>query len=220
MSRSLRPMSLVLLVSLSGAHVRGDEFRTWTDSTGKHKTEAQFIDMRDGQVRLKKKGSGSVVAVPLEKLSGPDQRYAEASAAASAPATDVTASRLLWSDHATLYNVVFRLELAGGLGDFAVPHTVYTGSATITNNAKAKKTLRLFVDPKSIDALWAFPDRYFSVEPNSLELAPGDSKSVTIRTGLPATWFQKANQEQITIALQESKAISNWNRGGLGDRNV
>jgi len=48
--------------------------RTWTDTTGKFGVEAQFIDIKDGKVQLKKK-SGSVLSVPLEKLSEGDRGY-------------------------------------------------------------------------------------------------------------------------------------------------
>ena len=50
------------------------EFRTWTDSTGKHQTEAAMVELVDGEVHLERK-DGRVVAVPVGKLSGADQRY-------------------------------------------------------------------------------------------------------------------------------------------------
>lgn len=65
-------MGLVVLVS-AGA-------RTWTDSTGKHKTEAEFVDCTDGVVRLKK-DDGAVISVPMEKLSEADQEFVRLSAA-------------------------------------------------------------------------------------------------------------------------------------------
>lgn len=48
------------------------EFRTWTDSTGTHKVEAAFVDIKDGQVRLKKK-DGNILTIALDKLSDGDR---------------------------------------------------------------------------------------------------------------------------------------------------
>jgi hypothetical protein len=48
--------------------------RKWTDSTGTHTIEAEFVDFKDGKVRLKKK-DGSIVSVSREKLSKDDQEY-------------------------------------------------------------------------------------------------------------------------------------------------
>lgn len=50
------------------------EFRTWTDKTGKFKTEAVFVDFKEDSVRLKKK-DGSIISVPIEKLSKADQEW-------------------------------------------------------------------------------------------------------------------------------------------------
>jgi len=49
--------------------------RTWTDSTGKFKIDATFVELKDGKVKLTK-DDGSEVSIPLEKLSGPDQEIA------------------------------------------------------------------------------------------------------------------------------------------------
>ena len=49
-------------------------FRTWTDRTGNFKTDAAFIDFKDGAVRLKK-GDGSIVNVPIDKLCVLDQEW-------------------------------------------------------------------------------------------------------------------------------------------------
>jgi hypothetical protein len=68
------PVCLVLLlrVPFSQAAVR-----TWTDVTGRHSTEADFVDFKDGKVRLRKTG-GTVISVRLERLSSVDQRYVKA----------------------------------------------------------------------------------------------------------------------------------------------
>ncbi len=51
------------------------ESRTWTDSSGKHKIEATFTEIKDGKVHLKKT-DGTVAKIPLDKLSPSDQRLA------------------------------------------------------------------------------------------------------------------------------------------------
>lgn len=48
--------------------------RTWTDASGQHRTEATFVDMAAGQVRLRK-ADGTVILIPLEKLSPADQEW-------------------------------------------------------------------------------------------------------------------------------------------------
>ena len=48
--------------------------RTWTDSTGKYTVEAELLDVDNGKVRLKK-NDGSVVTVPLVKMSAGDRAF-------------------------------------------------------------------------------------------------------------------------------------------------
>lgn len=52
----------------------GAETRTWTDRTGKFSTEAAFVDLTDGVVRLKKP-NGTEIKVNLDVLSEEDRRY-------------------------------------------------------------------------------------------------------------------------------------------------
>ena len=51
-----------------------DEYRTWTDSTGRHKLQAKFDSVKDGKVILIRE-NGSKVKIALEKLSKADQDY-------------------------------------------------------------------------------------------------------------------------------------------------
>jgi hypothetical protein len=53
------------------------EVRIWTDSTGKHKTEAEFVSYDDGVVTLRKPGTDKTVKLPLERLSDADQEYVD-----------------------------------------------------------------------------------------------------------------------------------------------
>ncbi|HEV3345194.1 MAG TPA: SHD1 domain-containing protein [Pirellulales bacterium] len=52
----------------------GEELRTWTDVTGKHKIKAAFISLEDGKVSLEKP-DGSTIEIELAKLSKADQKY-------------------------------------------------------------------------------------------------------------------------------------------------
>ena len=48
-------------------------FRTWTDSTGRHKIEAKLIAVKQGFVKLEKK-DGSTIVLAINKLSQADQK--------------------------------------------------------------------------------------------------------------------------------------------------
>jgi hypothetical protein len=50
------------------------EFRTWTDRSGRHRTEASFVESKDGRVVLRKK-NGATIDVLFESLSDADQKY-------------------------------------------------------------------------------------------------------------------------------------------------
>lgn len=61
-------------VSLAFTALASAQSRTWTDSTGKHKTQADFVSVDDGVVTIKK-ANGQTVSLPVKKLSGADQRW-------------------------------------------------------------------------------------------------------------------------------------------------
>jgi uncharacterized protein with FMN-binding domain len=50
------------------------EVRTWTDSTGAYRVQAEWVDEDGGTVRLRK-SDGQVISLPLERLSTADQAY-------------------------------------------------------------------------------------------------------------------------------------------------
>jgi hypothetical protein len=54
--------------------VEAVRWRTWTDSSGKHKTEARFEAVSNGKVKLVKR-DGSTIQLPLEKLCDEDQKW-------------------------------------------------------------------------------------------------------------------------------------------------
>lgn len=51
-----------------------NKFRIFVDSTGQHKTEAQFVKLVDGKVTLLKK-DGESTTLPLDRLSDADQAF-------------------------------------------------------------------------------------------------------------------------------------------------
>ncbi len=66
---------------------------TWTDSTGKHNIEAKFVQIVGDKVHLQK-ADGSVIAVPLNRLSAQSQQMAQRMAQkGDAPAAQMTAEQ-------------------------------------------------------------------------------------------------------------------------------
>lgn len=62
---------LILLLAVSPASA---QTRTWRDNTGEYTIDARLVDVVDGNVRLEK-SDGSLIVVPLERLSDADRRY-------------------------------------------------------------------------------------------------------------------------------------------------
>ena len=99
------PVALDRLSDADQQYVRqqGAKIRVWTDRSGTHKTEAAFIDFKDGKVTLKKK-DGTDVCPPLDSLSDADQRYVkqwgwripESEKAAAPPSKGPTKPAAIW----------------------------------------------------------------------------------------------------------------------------
>jgi len=99
---TLRTVALLFTVLVIG--VRGGsafaqreqvkKLRTWTDSTGKHTVEAEFVDVTDGNVRLRTE-EGRMINIPLERLSEADQEFVRGENKARSPSweSDVLAFR-------------------------------------------------------------------------------------------------------------------------------
>ncbi len=64
------------------------DLRTWTDHTGRYRTEAAFVELRDGRVLLEKR-DGATIVVSLENLSSADRQYVRTRKAASGARTAV-----------------------------------------------------------------------------------------------------------------------------------
>ncbi|BBO31690.1 SHD1 domain-containing protein [Lacipirellula parvula] len=74
-SRSLlAALALVFALCSAAARPAQAETRTWTDSTGKHKIEAEFVEIFEGKVKLKLP-DGKMVSLSLAKLSREDQLH-------------------------------------------------------------------------------------------------------------------------------------------------
>ena len=70
---------LMVLMVLAGA--ASGEVRTWTDTTGKFKFEAEFVALEDGEVTLTSRTTGKTKKIPLDKLSEGDRKVAKELAA-------------------------------------------------------------------------------------------------------------------------------------------
>lgn len=55
---------------------QSESLRTWVDATGKYKIEAELVSHENGTVKLKRR-DGTVVTLPVDKLSTEDREYLE-----------------------------------------------------------------------------------------------------------------------------------------------
>src|SRR5436305_5484135 len=84
-SRIVFGLSLGCLLGLIGL-ARVAAAREWADVTGKFKIEAELVAVRNGKVILEKT-DGTVITVPLDKLSAADQAFLKAKEGAAAAAS-------------------------------------------------------------------------------------------------------------------------------------
>ena len=71
------------ILLLAASRLAQAETRTWTDSSGKYRIEAEFVVVQEGKVRLKKP-DGQVITVALGSLSQADCDYIDRLASAKA----------------------------------------------------------------------------------------------------------------------------------------
>ncbi len=69
----------------------GAPTRFWTDASGKYRIRASLEELTEDSVRLKKE-DGSIIAVPIERLSRLDQRYLERQRSLPPPAAEEPAT--------------------------------------------------------------------------------------------------------------------------------
>lgn len=65
---------IILVLGTLGLGSEISELRVWKDSTGRYEVKATLIRLGPAQVHLKRE-DGTVVTVPIERLSSEDQRY-------------------------------------------------------------------------------------------------------------------------------------------------
>lgn len=94
---SVSILALICLGLLTAGSISA-EVRVWTDSTGKHTTEAEFVSYKDGKVTLRKPGTTKTLTLPLEKLSDEDQVFVEDLAEAMKAEAEERANREAQAD--------------------------------------------------------------------------------------------------------------------------
>jgi hypothetical protein len=72
--------SVLALFSTRGAVA--EERRTWSSSDGKYSVAAEFVELVDGVVRLRRE-DGRIARIPLDRLSDADQQYVRQKKAAT-----------------------------------------------------------------------------------------------------------------------------------------
>ncbi len=53
---------------------QAEESRKWSDAGGTYSVVAEFVELKDGVVRLRRE-DGRIARIPLDRLSEADQRY-------------------------------------------------------------------------------------------------------------------------------------------------
>lgn len=72
--RLLTSVSLALVLVATSVAAESPAMRRWTDKSGKFSTDAEFVEIKQDRVVLKK-ANGKTVAVPLDRLSDVDREY-------------------------------------------------------------------------------------------------------------------------------------------------
>src|SRR5262245_30166152 len=76
-SRAVLDRTWTVALCFLGVFSAGADGREWTDASGKFRIEAELVAVRNGKVILEK-ADGSVITVPLDKLSTADQEFLKA----------------------------------------------------------------------------------------------------------------------------------------------
>ena len=67
-------LGVMVILGLMNAIAAQDQFRTWTDATGRFKVDAKLISQANGSVTLRRRDEQEIV-LPFEKLSEPDREF-------------------------------------------------------------------------------------------------------------------------------------------------
>ena len=73
-STTLWPVIAVVIAIVAVAGPAVAEVRTWTDSTGEHQVEAEFLSYNDGKARLRRT-DGKEISIAIDRLSSADRAY-------------------------------------------------------------------------------------------------------------------------------------------------
>jgi hypothetical protein len=87
-------LTIAIVYAAVAANAMADS-RTWKDATGTFSLEAEFVEVTDGNVKLKK-DDGTIVEVPISRLSSGDQQYVKThqSGSSGAGGANVSLSQL------------------------------------------------------------------------------------------------------------------------------
>ena len=75
MSDRFRYLSRLITAVAIGCGMTAVEARTWTARTGTSTVEAELVDVREGNVILRREDNNRLIQVPLDKLSLGDVQY-------------------------------------------------------------------------------------------------------------------------------------------------
>lgn len=88
----IRWIVIAILLGVTSQHgLAVAEMRTWTDKTGKHKQEAEFVSLENGKLLLRKK-NGKKISLRVSQLSEADQKVAKSLARKASSANRKTQS--------------------------------------------------------------------------------------------------------------------------------
>ena len=110
---------------------------------GKFEIDAEFVDVRDGVVRLKKTGDGSVISVRLGQLSPADRQFVEGLAPPPSKSVDTLIPLLENPDTNVRHGALDDLAAMGKAAEAAVPdlqkylEQFYTDGGGVRGNALA-----------------------------------------------------------------------------------
>src|SRR5688572_7131316 len=66
-----------VMLSCCAEVLAADEFRQWSDATGRFKVQATLVEVADGDVLLKNE-AGKTLRIPIDRLSAADQEFLNA----------------------------------------------------------------------------------------------------------------------------------------------
>jgi len=93
--------------------------RKWTDSTGHYSVRAEFVDVKDATVRLRKE-NGKTLSVPMDKLSKADQDYVRSLERPAPPPTKPEPTKPSGGRAINLSSADSGKTVSAGVGDLVI----------------------------------------------------------------------------------------------------